>query len=320
MNLARAYILKHKTRIRDLAKAQELFMNAIDLENPIDHELTIFALFNYCETILLEINLTKNDNLLEELKEWIQKIKHVASMESSYLWLTEAYTLEAQMAVVEGKFDTALQILKKAEEFVQEQHLTYLGKRISNIVDEILLQRERLSSTDSWRDSLVERLENTNLFSKIKELATGKLSSVPDVPPEEPVMFVITTENGVPLITEVIDPQVKVNELLIGGFLAAINTFARELFSKSDQLDRIMYQNHTIMFKVIDRLLFCYVFRGQSYSARKRMHRILQKIKSMRDAWNSLRNTRGGISAIARDLKDSITRLICEELGTAGRN
>jgi len=61
------------------------------------------------------------------------------------------------------------------------------------------------------------------------------------------------------------------------SFISAFNTFSSEIFSKT--IDRIKIGENIIFLKPIEPFLMCYVSKGQSYPAMKKLDKISESIK-----------------------------------------
>jgi hypothetical protein len=66
-------------------------------------------------------------------------------------------------------------------------------------------------------------------------------------------------------------------ESLFSSFLSAFNSFSSEIFSKS--IDRIKIGENKILINPIKSFLACYVIRGQSYYAQKKLYMFSREIE-----------------------------------------
>ena len=77
---------------------------------------------------------------------------------------------------------------------------------------------------------------------------------------------------------------------MVAGLLTAINTFSQETFKIDEKIERIKYGENTILMRPLRELSLCYVFRGSSYHAGKRLTKILSKLKNESEIVNELVN------------------------------
>ncbi len=313
LRLAKAYSLKQEHRLETLARSLQEFRDMANAKPIIDLELTMFASFNYCELLLVEIIQLENDAALRDLSEIVSRLRQMTTEEHSFLWLSEIRILEARLAMLQYQFDEALAILMETEQLIEKQHADYLKKRISMMIDDLLMLSEQLKTGNLKFDTLKQRLRTLKLVDQIKSLSKGSLSKIPEPAPEKPILLVITSSSGIPFISKTLDPDIQANEMLIGGFLAAINSFGKEIFSRDDALDRVHYKNHTILFVPDGNLLFCYIFMGHSHSARKKIETIIETIKRSPELWKDLqRNATVGV--ISKSLKERLHQVLQETL------
>ena len=70
---------------------------------------------------------------------------------------------------------------------------------------------------------------------------------------------------------------------LFSGFLTAFNTFSCEIFAAS--LDRANFGEHTILMHPLPPFALCYVIKGNSYIAQKRILSFIQEIQNDETNW-----------------------------------
>ena len=69
-------------------------------------------------------------------------------------------------------------------------------------------------------------------------------------------------------------------ENLLGSFLSAINSFGKEAFSSNLPFERMKHHDFSIVIRLEKPLLFCYVFKGQSYSGTRKITTIAESVKT----------------------------------------
>ena len=312
--LTEAYMLKQNRRLETLAHAQQMFRELADQDPVIDLELTAFATFNFWDLLLLEVALLGNESVFEEVHSSISRLEQLSSVEHSILWLSEIHAFKARLEMFNGRFDKAITILSQVESMINKYGIEYLKPRISNMVDDVLILAEQVKSKEIKPESLEQRLQLSHIMNQINDLATGRLSEIPEPPPEDPLLLVITSVDGLPLLNKILDATVQADEMLIGGFLSAINSFGKEIFSKAEALDRVLYKNHTILFRPEDHLLFCYVFKGHTHSARKKLERVVTSLQKFPRLWDELQR-HAAMGIIPNQVKESLYAVLQEIWG-----
>ena len=162
--LAKALSLKVSDQPRNKTKAIVMFEQIIE-EEIIDHSLTVKAMVHLCDMLIKELKQTAEIELLEEIKNLLQKLQNIAEEQSSNSILTEIYRLEALLALAELDLKETRQLLQKGLALAEENSLESIA---SNIRDE---QNELEEQIKVWEE-LQERkapLKETLQYVKIEE-------------------------------------------------------------------------------------------------------------------------------------------------------
>ncbi|MBD3189521.1 MAG: tetratricopeptide repeat protein [Candidatus Heimdallarchaeota archaeon] len=284
--LSKAMLLKTSDRTIHKAEAQKLFQEIAE-EEVIDHELTVLAMLNLCELLLIELKNFGNESVLEEIEELANKLLEIASQQNSFSLLAETYLLESKLALIKLDLRKAQQLLTQAQMIAEEKGLKKLAVNLSNEHDSLLMQQKKWKELAERRASLTERLEMVKLEDMLGRMMLKKIEDVKEVP-EEAVLLVILAESGLTLFSLQFESEQKINEQLVGGFLTAINTFCRETFSSAGSLERIKHQEYTVLMKAIGGLMFCYVFKGQSYSALQKLEEFIHLLETEKNLLEEL--------------------------------
>jgi len=94
-----ALLLRKSKRTRDLGKAQEI-LEEISEEEILHIELTISAMINLSEMLILEFKESKDPEVLNELNPIINKLVEIAESQQSYLVMTESLLLKSKVATI----------------------------------------------------------------------------------------------------------------------------------------------------------------------------------------------------------------------------
>ncbi|MFW9876647.1 MAG: hypothetical protein ACFFG0_26430 [Candidatus Thorarchaeota archaeon] len=84
----------------------------------------------------------------------------------------------------------------------------------------------------------------------------------------------------------------KIEDEIFGGFLSAIASFSAEVFFEG--FDRAKFGQYTVLMKDIADFSFCYIFKGQTYLAKKKLSNLMEsfeKSTSMMQALNKSKQT-----------------------------
>ncbi|MHA1983182.1 MAG: tetratricopeptide repeat protein [Candidatus Hodarchaeales archaeon] len=292
-------MLKTSERMRDKFKAQEILQKVF--EDPVYlFEITAKSAFNLAELLFLEYKTSNDSKILKEINDIIEKLLNISQSQKSFSVLAETYLLQAQLSLLENKKVESQRLLVKAQKIAEEKGLENLAKVISQEHDKLL---EKLKTDD---------IDISNFESIITRLSADKKVQQTDIPAEEPVILMILSESGLSIFSKDFESVTDLNDQLIGGFLTAINAFGKEIFSGSEIIDRIMYKDFVVSLRALESLLFCYVFKGNSYYAIKKLERFASQTKDQERVWSSLIESIETGELIKENQKDILDNLISE--------
>ena len=279
----KALILKTSLRAKNRIQAEEILKQIIEVEDS-DHELILRALLNLCELLLIELKITNDDEVLEEIKSIITQLLDTAEKQRSYWIWGEAFILQAELALLFLDLNEARRLLTKGQKIAEKYGLESLAIKISNKHDELL---HKLGNWEDLQDSeadLSSRLKLTTLDEQIKLMIQNKQYEIPEAIEENPIMILIISEGGTPTFSNLFTDIFMVEDDLISGFLSAFNTFSGELFSEG--LDRASFGEFTLVMKPISRFLACYIFKGHSFYAQKRIEYFIERLETNHELMN----------------------------------
>ncbi|MFX0007585.1 MAG: tetratricopeptide repeat protein [Candidatus Hermodarchaeota archaeon] len=280
---AKALILKTSSRIRDKAKAEELFKELIETDT-IAFDLIIAAHIHLCDILLMEYHIDNDSEILAELNHYITKLLTIAENQNSYLVFCETFILKARLALLDFDIKSARLFLTQAQKIAETYNMKRLAMKISFEHDELLRQLEIWEKLKKSEAPLSERLKLSRLDEQIKNMVKKQKVDVPELSDEEPVLLLIVSEGGIPFFSQSFITDKKFEDHLFGGFFTAINTFINEVFSQG--LDRASFGEYTLLMNSISPFLMCYVYKGQSYSAQNRIKSFITNIKSNKELWD----------------------------------
>ncbi len=142
-NLAEALILKNSVRIKDKARAQQLFQEIIDDPN-VQFKLLNYladskrtAVLNLCELLLFELKsssdeITEKNEIFQEVKQILSNLALLAQEQHSFPLLVDVIILQAKLALIEGFPTKSMQFLSQAKITAEEKNLQLLFRRVVN--------------------------------------------------------------------------------------------------------------------------------------------------------------------------------------------
>ena len=183
-------------------------------------------------------------------------------------------------------FDKAKQLLTQAQRIAELHGFVLLALRISTEHDNLLAQLNEWDKLKQKNAPMSERIELASLNGVVDRMQGKSTIDPPVITPEIPVLLLIIGEGGFPLFSNQFEKDYIFEEDLLSGFLAAFNTFSGELFSK--ELDRVKFGEYMILMQTIETFSVCYLFKGQTSSAKQKISQFTTSIKKNSSIWEAL--------------------------------
>jgi tetratricopeptide (TPR) repeat protein len=282
--LAKALILKTSKRRKNLTKAEEMLEEIVKEE--FHFEATVHALVNLSELLLEELRLTGEEEVLEEVEEKVEKLLEMAKKQQSYTLLAKSYWLKAQIALVRLDIKEARTLLSQAQIIAEEKGLERLARKISSEHDQLLQQLDQWEELIAKDASITERVKVANLEELVGWMARKREIKI-DEKEDEPIMLLLVSESGLPIYSNKFDQTKELQDMLISGFLTSINFFVQEAFEVTGMIKRITHDEYTLSFDLKEPILFCYVYEGQSYTAMKKLEKLITEVHES-EVWSAL--------------------------------
>ncbi len=286
--IAEALILKLDNRSKSRVRAEELLEQVIDMEL-IDFNLYLDAMLNLCELYVVEIKLTGNKEVLKDIRVLLEKLFVIAMQQQSFWVLAQVHWIQAHLALIDWDINKAQKSLTEAQIIAEEKGFNHLAKRISQEFDKTLNQMDLWEQLRENNASIIERIEVTQLDDLLGKLKQ-QIFDLDDLPAEQPVMLLILKQTGQPIYNKnFVSSNFSKDEALLSGFISSINAFFKEVFETTGSIERIKHQDLTVLLKPVESILFCYVFKGQSYSAIKKLEEFILLLQvEKEDTWRAL--------------------------------
>ena len=282
----KAIFLKHSPRSLNRGKAEEMLKSIIE-EGISEYQALIPALLNLCDLLMSELSSTREPEILEELQFYISHLFETVKTSRSYSLLAETYLLQGRLALITLDTRKARQYLVKAQEIAEKYDLDLLARKISNEHDELLKQLETWKRLEESNAPLTERMEASRLNDQMDNMLRKRVVEPEEIKEEESVVILIISTGGIPIFSQAFAKGWAFKDHLFGGFLSAINSFSGEMFSEG--LDRAIFGEYTILMNAVSPFIVCYLFKGQSFLAQKRMKQFSNTLQTEKKIWESIK-------------------------------
>ncbi|MFX1280647.1 MAG: tetratricopeptide repeat protein [Promethearchaeota archaeon] len=277
----KALLLKMSADSLDILKSKEILQQVVN-EEIIDWEFMERALLHLCDILLFELQIYNDQEVLPEINLLINKLLDFGEAQNHYRLLAETHLLQGKLASIKLNMGDARQLFTKSERIAEEHGLHLLARTISNEHDKLLKQLESLS-----RIPLSERLDILEIDKTLDHMMGKKMMEPPELSDEDPILLIIMAKGGNACFNYSFRKNFDHRDLF-SSFISAFNTFSSEVFSKT--IDRIKIGDNFILIKLVEPFITCYVSKGQSYPALKKLNKFSESIKNESEIWEKLNN------------------------------
>ncbi|MHA2032367.1 MAG: tetratricopeptide repeat protein, partial [Candidatus Kariarchaeaceae archaeon] len=166
---AEAIVFKMSKRIALKFQAQQIFQAIVD-DEIIDHNITILAMWNLCELLVLEIRISEvEDDLFLEVTDLSEKLYNIAQTQNSSLLIAMALILKTKLSLVEGNVEEASNLLSTAKRIAEEKKLHYLLPKVKYEQETIQSELDKWEELFQQKASIQERLKQARVENYIVE-------------------------------------------------------------------------------------------------------------------------------------------------------
>jgi len=281
----KALLLKTSLRARNRAKAEKIF-NLLLEDKDLDYELTIRTLLNLCELHLIELQITNDAEVLDDINPLISRLLKNAEKSHSYWVLSETYLLQAKLSLLILDVKKTQQFLTQAQMVAESHGLRRLAMQISHEHDEVINKLDMWKKLKESDSTYSERMMLTGLNEQMEGMVRKRIIEFPEFSDEEPILLLILSEGGRPFFSQSFVEDKAFESHIFGGFLTTIDYFIREMFSEG--LDRASFGEYTLLMKSLTPFFICYIFRGDSYHATQKIKNFMENIHKKDEIWQKL--------------------------------
>jgi tetratricopeptide (TPR) repeat protein len=283
--LSEARILKSSRRVKNLAKSEELLKNLLERDG-LSLNFVVFVFIELCDLLLIELKISDEIEILDEAESFILQLLKLAEEQHSFLVLTQARFLQGKLALIKMNMGDSRRFLTEAQQLADEHGLQILARTISKEHDTLLGQLDIWDNLNRIKAPISERLKLATIDETFDHISEKRAIEPPLLTSETPVLLLIIEEGGVLVFSNAFIEGWTDEEDLIGNFLSAFNTFSGELFSKG--LDRAIFGDFTILMESVSHFSICYLFKGQTYPAKKKITMFMERIQEIKEIFQSL--------------------------------
>ncbi|MHA2039432.1 MAG: tetratricopeptide repeat protein [Promethearchaeota archaeon] len=279
--IANALVLKASNRSSNRAEA-EIILKQIVEEEDISIWRRNYALIALCEYLLEELENSNEPEILDEINHYISRMLIKSNN------FAEVKLLQGRLALIQLNLNDARQYLSEAQTIADDKGLTLLAQKISNEHDNLLEELEIWESFKKTKASISKRMKLAAIDGVMEQMLGKRAIEPTKIIEEEPILLLIMDNAGNTFFNHLFAKNWDYEDLF-SSFMAAFNTFSSEAFSES--IDRIKMGENLILVNPIEPFLVCYVIKGQSYTALKKLNSFSEAIRNKSKIWDSLQKS-----------------------------
>ncbi|MHA1985970.1 MAG: tetratricopeptide repeat protein [Promethearchaeota archaeon] len=277
---AKADILKTSTRMRDHVEAQAIFKQLIDLSSG---EYLFWSMANLSNLLLEELSIYNDLAILDEITPIITKCLVMAEKSGNYHWLAEIKVLQAKLALIQMKTDEAKILMVQAQRIADLHGLKLLALRISFDHDKLLDQMEIWDNIKKEETPMAERIKLASTNGVLDRIQGKRAVESPEMIDEQATLLMIIAKGGFLIFSYPFTDEWKQDETLFSSFLSAFTSFSDDFLSEG--LDRVKFDQHTVLIESVSSFSVCYLYKGQTYPAKQKLSKFTEAIQNNTSIW-----------------------------------
>ncbi len=170
----KALLLKTSSRTRNRAEAEEILKQILE-EEDLDYELILKALLSLCELLLIELRLTNDLEVLDELNQFIARLLDIAKKSHSYWILCETLLIQAKLSLLTFNIKHAQRFLTQAQQIAERFGLNNLATKISDEQEDLLKKSDLWEKLEEINAPMSDRLELARLDEQIEGIVKNRM-------------------------------------------------------------------------------------------------------------------------------------------------
>ncbi|MCE7733652.1 MAG: sensor histidine kinase [Candidatus Heimdallarchaeota archaeon] len=173
LKLAEAAVLQVSPKISKKVEAQGLFEQVISAEL-VDFELTVFAMLNLCEFLLLELKSTNDEGTLKELNYLVNKLHEIAIEQESYNLISEILIIQSKLAILQTDVKEARFLIDQAISIAEERNIDQITLKATMIKGQLESKMDRWSELAFQNIPISEKIDELELEEFIQNMYLKK--------------------------------------------------------------------------------------------------------------------------------------------------
>ena len=170
----KALILKTSLRAKNRIEAEQIFKNIIEKSEKANFQLIIKSLLNLCGLFLIELRITNEIEIINEIKPYIAKLLHYSEHQQSYWFLAETYLLQAKLSLLTFDIKEARRFLIQAQQIAERFDNSQLVIVISKESEDLLKKLDSWEILKEKEAPMAERIKLARLDELIESMTHNR--------------------------------------------------------------------------------------------------------------------------------------------------
>ncbi len=173
----RAIFLKSSIRLIDKMQALVLFKEIFD--EKVSQGISIMhCIPHLLELLIIEYELSKEKEVLDEIKEYLDLLYNTAIEENLYPYLIKALLIKSQLSQIGGEFNKSEELVEEAISIAKEKNLGALLREVEIVQEGMRSEIERMQHLLNKNADFTERLKHSNLMNYLKKAQESMKSGI----------------------------------------------------------------------------------------------------------------------------------------------
>ncbi len=168
--LARGLYLKSQPRLTPKMEAKKIFEQIIK-EKIIDYRISVIAMLNLCDLLLLEYRVVNHPDILKEISKIIEQLTALSLEQQSYTLYAEVLIIKAKIALLKNELEYAGEILDEALKTTHEKNLKHIQEKVQHEIDVMKEQVKTWNEFYKKNFDHIERMKKTEIQQYLNTLA-----------------------------------------------------------------------------------------------------------------------------------------------------
>ncbi|MFX1572677.1 MAG: tetratricopeptide repeat protein [Promethearchaeota archaeon] len=193
-----ALILKTSLRARDRIKAEEIFKQIVKEKESF--EFVAKALINICDLLLIELRITNDSDLINEINSYITMLLNFAEQHQTffnYYFAAETYLLQGKLNLLTFNIKNAKRFLTQAQQIAERYGTTKLATKITKESDDLAKNEDLWKKLKEEGATMADRVALARLHEQIEGMIRNPTITTVYIKDEE---VAITEETKICLV------------------------------------------------------------------------------------------------------------------------